>query len=669
MTPPARGQFTLHARVQAPLTAGDYTLTGTQAVNGGAATPYQGKLRIDAPRFTMPPDQILSTFPPANAEGAFEDRLPQIVLKRRTLPWDRRAAADAAEGTPWLALVVVAENEAQLSGETPVADCVTPGINLPGPGDVPTSVYLGVTKTVVDKVFPTQDDVTLLAHVRQVDPSDTELSLGDDDGFLAVVMANRLPQFHRAEGQDDTDHPVRYLACLISIEGQLHNLPPPPPDPDPIFTFEVVTAVQDLSLLVRSVDPDHYVMGTTGLLQQQLGVRGITRGSQDVTGPARPLGASATSKTASAASWQHIPDAVADLAISSRAEEVGRVVRDAMGAGWRYDLDQIVLEPTYRFPVLAHWSFTVTGSGSFETLMRGLDVGLLGTAPAVAEAKPDEPPPPPPTRPEAELTDTGHVGLPHLTRRGDAARAWYRGPLTPRATGADPDDLTVRLPLAHASDQLRRITPDGREDVSLAAAFEIGRLLALSSPAVVAAQLRWRREQFGASRVHQFGKTVLDGLDRFGLHVSPDLPAFDLGRLIGRDVVLAAATNPEAVLAPARPLVDPGRPLDLDGDLDEIIATGFGIPLDGIRRVALQVGMLAALQQTQAPGSDVDVPRFDERAADQLRAGLDDAVNRLAADVLKNQRGPVGLRADEPEEPDVLDELIAAASRNEEVRP
>jgi GT2 family glycosyltransferase len=65
----------------------------------------------------------------------------------------------------------------------------------------------------------------------------------------------------------------------------------------------------------------------------------------------------------------------------------------------------------------------------------------------------------------------------------------------------------------------------------------------------------------------------------------------------------------------------------------------------------------------------VDVPRFDERAADQLRAGLDDAVNRLAADVLKNQRGPVGLRADEPEEPDVLDELIAAASRNEEVRP
>ncbi len=42
----------------------------------------------------MPPEQILSSFPPANAEGAFGDRLPQIVLKRRTLPWERNPAGE-----------------------------------------------------------------------------------------------------------------------------------------------------------------------------------------------------------------------------------------------------------------------------------------------------------------------------------------------------------------------------------------------------------------------------------------------------------------------------------------------------------------------------------------------------------------------------------------------
>ena len=53
-------------------------------------------------------------------------------------------------------------------------------------------------------------------------------------------------------------------------------------------------------------------------------------------------------------------------------------MRDAMTAGFRFPVDKIVLEKVYRFPVLAHWSFTCTGAGSFETLMQGLDVGLLG---------------------------------------------------------------------------------------------------------------------------------------------------------------------------------------------------------------------------------------------------------------------------------------------------
>ena len=53
--------------------------------------------------------------------------------------------------------------------------------------------------------------------MRAVDLDDTELAMGDDDGWLAVVLGNRLPQ-----------PGVRYLACLINLEGQHASLPTVP---------------------------------------------------------------------------------------------------------------------------------------------------------------------------------------------------------------------------------------------------------------------------------------------------------------------------------------------------------------------------------------------------------------------------------------------------------
>ena len=145
---PNIGQFVLHSMANPPIKAGDYVLQGRQDVAGGPTAPYDGHVRITSPRFLMPPDQILSTFPPANSEGAYENRLPQIVLKRRTLPWERSAEA-GNNTTPWLALVVIAEGEGTLSADVPIAQCATPVSPLSGPNDVATGVYLAVSKTVV----------------------------------------------------------------------------------------------------------------------------------------------------------------------------------------------------------------------------------------------------------------------------------------------------------------------------------------------------------------------------------------------------------------------------------------------------------------------------------------------------------------------------------------
>ena len=678
---PARGHFKLHARAEPPLEAGDYRLTGDQTVTGGVTEQLVSHVRITSPRYALPPDQILSTWPAANDEGAFEARLPQIVLRRRTLPWER-LADPADRAVPWLALVVIAEGEGAVSAQSPVADCVTPGVVLSGPGDVPSGVYLSVTETVVRAVFPTKEDLRLLTHVREVDIGDTELAMGDDDGFLAVVLANRLPQFDRVACA-----PVRYMACLINLEGQLHELPPPTPDPVP--QFEVAVAVQDhrVAYQAYSSHPDHHVMGTGRPLEGAAlemeapirpGAAGGPRLAREGLGDAvaqefRVQPAEPVDPRASQAAWRTIPDMIENAALSASESEVGRLVRDSMRTGFHLPIEHLAIERTLRFPVLAHWSFTCTGAGSFESLMRGLDVGLLGTVAADPSARPradcapepagDAPPGAPGARPAPELTETGHLGLAHQTRRGDATRAWYRGPLGPHVVERPQPDAEGRLLLAHVSDQLRRVIPDGREDLAYAAAFEIGRLLALSQPSVVAALMRWRAEQFGADRAARIARRGAGD----GLADLDGVPAADLGRRLGRSLVLAVGKDPLATLAPNRPLVDPGRPLDhIEGDLADVVGRGLGID-PGIVAKALDPRSGVRLDDVPVPvvrmGADLD-----PAAVAELHRHLDAEVEGLAAGADIRPRAAPGAA---PAPADPIGGLADAAARrrSQEVDP
>ena len=499
MAPP-RGHFILRSSVLPPVTAGDYELVSEQTGTPFDVDTSRTNITVSSPRYTMPPDQILSSFPPANAEGAFGDRLPQIVLKRRTLPWERNPfGAVEVTSTPWLALVVVAEGEAELSREPrPVAECVTPGTVLRDPQDrdVEQGYCLSVTETVVAKIFPCQEDLALLTHVREVDVGDTELANGDDDGFLAVVLANRLPVFDAATGT-----PVRYQACLVNLEGQLDELPPPSP-PEPDFRFELA---QDWSILATvTEDPDVWVSGgAIGIELADVGLE-LDAGAAAAAGStsysaARPYGGAAldgasaigTETAASTWSMQATTNATAAVAAAAADPNAASLVRDTMKLGFHYPISIYAVERVLRFPVLAHWSFTTNEGATFETLMQDLDVGLLGTLPTPPVPEPGQPEPPPVPQ-QSTVIATGHLSLDHRTRRGDTSQAWYRGPCVPHPADRE---LPVdgELSVAHSADHLRRVVPDGLEDLSYSAAFEIGRLLALSQLSVTAALLRFRR--------------------------------------------------------------------------------------------------------------------------------------------------------------------------------
>jgi hypothetical protein len=134
---------------------------------------------------------------------------------------------------------------------------------------------------------------------------------------------------------------------------------------------------------------------------------------------------------------------------------------------------------TTRLVLLHSWQYETIGDSNFRGLMQTLDVGLIGKI-----KDPGHPP----------ITDSGHIKIDITGRAGVSERAWYRSPLVPFQLTRD------NLGPYHSSDQCRRATPEtGGEDVSYAAAFEVGRLLAAADPRLAQELMRWRREAFKQS--------------------------------------------------------------------------------------------------------------------------------------------------------------------------
>lgn len=653
---PPPGTFRLYAHAAVPLPAGRYVVTGRVTGLPGEVEQLNAAIDVTAPRFTMPPDQILSTFPPASARGSFTTRLPQIVLRRRTIPWERsKSVAVGTVPRPWLALVLLAGNEGNLIPDVPVAASVTPGVALPDPTDIdtPKTTCLEVPQSVIDTVFPAREDLALLTHVREVDLQDTELAIGDDDGWMAVVLSNRLPQMN-----------TKYTACLINIEGQENTLPTNPPVESSFNPGAVVfdlTRIADAAALVQH-SRDAVGMGLVGEPLDGVASATTLAGSSKKSAALTGSGWNSTTLAGEAAS--PAPSSVTSQSLGNVATEIGAHVP--------FEL----IERTYRFPVLASWSFTCTEAGDFQRLANQVTSRLLGHV-QVGPESPDggEPAAPPATpateepgtRPLPLVTETGHIATAHQSRRGDTSIAWFRGPLIPEPTDRPAAREDGGLPLAHHADQLRRVTPDGLEDLTYAAAFEIGRLLALSRPSVVAALNRWRQEKFAAATTAVVAQQVLDRMperlrDVFlradpivdaGRVTHPDLPGPQVGpdeltvtgagRRFARGILSLLSEN-TGDLAEQVDAAPPGFPLDDDAILTRArsgrIAGGLGLP-DDIDLDADLATVTEALWTARVPVAERNADADLVAARAQLE-NLAGALGEAAVELSRNaQDGPI----------------------------
>ena len=454
---PPIGSMYLFDCVTPPLVDGNYRIDAvTNVTFDGQQAPLSsnsGYFDIEGPRFTLPATDVAAVYPPRNGHGGFDEYIPQIVISRRTLPWERRLTSDpSAIGTPtrdqwtlqpnpfppvndpnewgsapWLALLLFQEGEYTLHQNVPLKSVVPADAyaRLEVPDGI-TCDSIEVEAGLLQSVLPSLDELTLLAHVRQVNVDDKELNAASGDGLYAVLMSNRVPAPN-----------AKFRACLVSLEERTDLVKAdPPPVAAPIFIgiFE------------------NPVIGQIGNVPAAK--------AEGVAAPAANIIGNLNNQVGAT-----ILATVADRNI---ANAVGFV------AAPNYH----VFIETQQLVLLHSWTFECTGVGTFRDYVQRINVSTMGTV--------EEQGHPP-------VIDTGHIPITVMDRAGVQENVWYRGPFVPMPLTRDP--LTY-----HSADQCRRVTPEtGAEDISYAAAFECGRLMAAADPRLGQELMRWRREPYRQS--------------------------------------------------------------------------------------------------------------------------------------------------------------------------
>ncbi|GAB7529265.1 hypothetical protein PS3A_16740 [Pseudomonas sp. 3A(2025)] len=144
---------------------------------------------------------------------------------------------------------------------------------------------------------------------------------------------------------------------------------------------------------------------------------------------------------------------------------------------------------TLRLVSLANWTFTsFDPQETFSGYLQGLDCApLKRPAPLAAQGSAGQ-----------TVTDAfamGYTALDHQTRLGDTTVSWYRGPLLPFTSSAVIVPPPATAPLVVADQAVRFDPANGLMDVTYAAAWQIGRSMALQNSLYASTLYAWKRSE------------------------------------------------------------------------------------------------------------------------------------------------------------------------------
>jgi hypothetical protein len=431
----------LYDDITPPLLDNSYQLSVvTNVTFDGTQQPLQpntGFFDIDGPRFSLAATEVAGVFPPSNAHGGFDESVPHVVLLRRTLPWERALTSQPSLiGTPTVA-----------AGDPSPPNPIPPQKGKPQTYGPPPWVALLLFE---EGEYSINHNVPL----QQAVPRDAFQRMGSPAGITVdTVQAS--------------------VSLVSSIIPSLEELT--------LLTHVRQVNVEDRELNAGSSDGWFAVVMSNRLPAAGAKCRACLVSLEERTDlvsanppavaqtityiPVQPRGAPVP-----------VIDTTTNIEATVLTNPDQRRITSSVGfvAPGKFGYWQV----TTQLVLLYSWQFECTGVGTFADYMQRVNVSMSGTV-----EDPGHPP----------VTDTAHIELSLTDRAGAPEQVWYRGPLVPFPLTRDP--LTY-----HSADQCRRATPEtGAEDVSYAAAFEVGRLLAAADARLAQDLMRWRREAYRQS--------------------------------------------------------------------------------------------------------------------------------------------------------------------------
>ena len=472
------------------LEAGEYRVRIEQTLEmqdpqpgGGTKTkkvmaPAEAYFAVAGKRFQPLGAELVQVYPPENGVGEYERTFPHVVLSNPSMPWGRSPCR----------------------AQAPVA---------PGPANEEADVPTWLAVLLLDET----DGVPLQPLTMQVknlfDPPD---AAGRACHSCFSVAAAPATSQQKQENELDIGEALGDPCLILDI---------------PLQTFwRIAPSLNDLRVLAHVRLTSTAAKPTRGIAGPAPGAQAPKAGDDDATAAYAIVVGSRMPNTGCQSRAYLV--SLENLATLLPNDDGSPPLTAGVAAA---DL--------VRLPCLASWAFTSTGSGRhFETLMGALAaVEKPGPAASPAPSGPvahdyalRRPQPPAGDDSAADRAARaalrmGFVPMRHQTRDGGGTVSWYRGPLTPyRVGGCTPAQYD-------SADAATCYDPDtGLFDVSYAAAWQLGRLMALQAKSFSIALHNWRRGDARAVSAHLQGHAMAQSVAQANRHM-PRLGA--LGSLLG----------------------------------------------------------------------------------------------------------------------------------------
>jgi hypothetical protein len=446
------GQIQFVEACHPPLVAGEYKAGMSQIIKESEdaavpwnSDPYRSDLvfSVDAPRFTLNPADIHSVYPPVNATGSFNNALPHVVFTRRTLPWERTLDGKPPEFgkafPPWLGLLLLTDEE----------------LTDPTTGRIREVVSLPILSKDKDSLLIPKKEKVLVPDLGQDGSAATA-----DQKFRSEKWAKEKWRYEM-KTVDDSE---KELCLTIDLPADLFKA--------------VAPRYADLPYLahVRQIDTGNKeVLGINdrGWFSLVIGNRLPQAEKEGTESGKSKQGIGHHAFLVSLEGWQ-----------------------DSLKDGWQPKEGRQV-----RLAVLGTWIFNCAGSNDFKFQMDLLNFDRKKPpAPDDRKQLPDSWLHLPYDRYNDNSTQPkdivnaaysrGYTVFNHIMRQGEKTVSWYRGPLVP----LNYDKPAQVQELVSCADELLRYDPDiGLFDVTYAAAWQLGRLLALQNQSFALALNRTRK--------------------------------------------------------------------------------------------------------------------------------------------------------------------------------